>query len=282
MTKITSFSPSHKGTSSKNSKKSKSPSVREGVASVKNTQQPKPPASATSLSKRSRVGEQREVDELLSHLNDDDDTESLGGSAANNQVAVVSGSSASSINHSDDDCVSVGTGSWKKALAKHFESANFASLAKFVAAERALSTAHNDDNASCTTSIYPAAADTWAALNACPLHAVKVVIVGQDPYHGPGQAHGLCFSVLPGQAAPPSLKNMYVVLLWHVRVFGKAVVSLLSPPSSTFSHTARCLLPFAATKNYPKIPTFRFLRKYPNTDTCCTGPNREFCCSTRS
>ncbi len=57
--------------------------------------------------------------------------------------------------------------------------------------------------------IYPAASEIFAAFNATPLDQVKAVIIGQDPYHGPGQAHGLCFSVRPGVASPPSLQNIY-------------------------------------------------------------------------
>lgn len=57
--------------------------------------------------------------------------------------------------------------------------------------------------------IYPAAENWFNALNSTPFDRVKVVILGQDPYHGPGQAHGLCFSVLPGVHAPPSLQNMF-------------------------------------------------------------------------
>jgi uracil-DNA glycosylase len=57
--------------------------------------------------------------------------------------------------------------------------------------------------------IYPAARNIFAAFDATPFDAVKVVILGQDPYHGPGQAHGLCFSVQPGTAIPPSLDNMF-------------------------------------------------------------------------
>ncbi|KAG8741193.1 hypothetical protein FRC10_003187 [Ceratobasidium sp. 414] len=58
-------------------------------------------------------------------------------------------------------------------------------------------------------SVYPPAADIYAWSRYTPLGRVKVVIIGQDPYHGPKQAHGLCFSVRPGVAVPPSLKNMY-------------------------------------------------------------------------
>ena len=57
--------------------------------------------------------------------------------------------------------------------------------------------------------IYPPGQQIFAAFDATPFDAVKVVVLGQDPYHGPGQAHGLCFSVLPGVEVPPSLQNIY-------------------------------------------------------------------------
>ena len=57
--------------------------------------------------------------------------------------------------------------------------------------------------------IYPPASKIFAALDATPFDAVEVVILGQDPYHGPGQAHGLCFSVPPGVPVPPSLVNIF-------------------------------------------------------------------------
>ena len=57
--------------------------------------------------------------------------------------------------------------------------------------------------------IYPPGSQLFAALNTTPFDQVKVVILGQDPYHGPGQAHGLCFSVLPNIKVPPSLANIY-------------------------------------------------------------------------
>lgn len=56
--------------------------------------------------------------------------------------------------------------------------------------------------------IYPRGSEYFAALNLTPFEKVRVVVVGQDPYHGPGQAHGLCFSVKPGVRQPPSLKNI--------------------------------------------------------------------------
>ncbi len=57
--------------------------------------------------------------------------------------------------------------------------------------------------------IYPSGGNYFRAMELTPFDAVKVVILGQDPYHGPGQAHGLCFSVMPGVRVPPSLDNMY-------------------------------------------------------------------------
>ncbi|MBX3706524.1 MAG: uracil-DNA glycosylase [Pseudomonadales bacterium] len=88
--------------------------------------------------------------------------------------------------------------SWKAALADQFEQPYMRALREFLAdAKRA------------RRAIYPPGERIFAALDLCPLPAVKVVIIGQDPYHGPGQAHGLCFSVLPGVPQPPSLVNIF-------------------------------------------------------------------------
>lgn len=67
--------------------------------------------------------------------------------------------------------------------------------------------------------IYPPQSDVFNALTYTPLDEVKVVILGQDPYHGPNQAHGLCFSVKAGVKTPPSLKNMYKELLTDIDGF---------------------------------------------------------------
>lgn len=67
--------------------------------------------------------------------------------------------------------------------------------------------------------IYPATADVFNAFSYTPLSDVKVVILGQDPYHGPDQAHGLCFSVLPGVKVPPSLVNIYKELAQDIPGF---------------------------------------------------------------
>ncbi|VEU43216.1 unnamed protein product [Pseudo-nitzschia multistriata] len=103
------------------------------------------------------------------------------------------------LNHTNTD--SDDSSSWRDALGKHISSPSFDRLATFVAKERNQKT------------VFPPVEDTFAALNLCPLSKVKVVIVGQDPYHGPGQAHGLCFSVRRGVPAPPSLRNVYKELL---------------------------------------------------------------------
>ncbi|MBS0558158.1 MAG: uracil-DNA glycosylase [Proteobacteria bacterium] len=88
--------------------------------------------------------------------------------------------------------------SWKARVGAHFERPEMRALSEFLRAElRAGKT------------VYPAPKNIFAALDATPFEAVKVVILGQDPYHGPGQAHGLCFSVLPGVPAPPSLENIF-------------------------------------------------------------------------
>lgn len=88
--------------------------------------------------------------------------------------------------------------SWKAVLQKEFEKDYFARLASFVREEYAG-----------TTPIYPPARLIFNAFDHCPFNEVKVVILGQDPYHGAGQANGLCFSVNKGVAFPPSLMNIF-------------------------------------------------------------------------
>lgn len=87
--------------------------------------------------------------------------------------------------------------SWHKALTEQWEMPYFKTLTDFVRAQYA------------TTTVYPPASKIFAAFDACPFDKVKVVILGQDPYHGPGQANGLCFSVNPGVPYPPSLLNIF-------------------------------------------------------------------------
>ncbi len=87
--------------------------------------------------------------------------------------------------------------SWKKALSHEWEEPYFKELTAFVG-ERYRN-----------ARIYPPGSRIFAAFDECPFNNVKVVILGQDPYHGPGQANGLCFSVNPGVAMPPSLINIF-------------------------------------------------------------------------
>lgn len=89
--------------------------------------------------------------------------------------------------------------SWHEVLKDEFDKPYFAELTDRVRREYA----------SRPGQIYPAGSRIFAALDATPLDAVKVVIIGQDPYHGPGQANGLAFSVAPGIPLPPSLRNIY-------------------------------------------------------------------------
>lgn len=88
--------------------------------------------------------------------------------------------------------------SWKRALAEEFEKPYFASLVRFLHQEKAAGKI-----------IFPPGGQIFRAFDLTPLDKVKVVILGQDPYHGVGQAHGLSFSVPEGVPAPPSLKNIF-------------------------------------------------------------------------
>ncbi|HEX8924060.1 MAG TPA: uracil-DNA glycosylase, partial [Patescibacteria group bacterium] len=87
--------------------------------------------------------------------------------------------------------------SWKEALKKEFDEEYFRKLTEFVKAEYKQST------------VYPPAKFIFRAFELTPFDKVKVVILGQDPYHGPNQAHGLAFSVNKEIPLPPSLQNIY-------------------------------------------------------------------------
>ena len=88
--------------------------------------------------------------------------------------------------------------SWKQVLAPEFDSDYMRGLKAFLVSEK-----HAGKH------IFPRGTEYFRALDLTPLDQVKVVILGQDPYHGAGQAHGLCFSVQPGVRTPPSLVNIY-------------------------------------------------------------------------
>ena len=87
--------------------------------------------------------------------------------------------------------------SWLEALREEFNADYFMQLKQFLKEEKQIN------------QIYPPGSQIFSAFNFTPLTAVKVVIIGQDPYHGKGQAHGLCFSVPDGIKVPPSLVNIY-------------------------------------------------------------------------
>lgn len=88
--------------------------------------------------------------------------------------------------------------SWYSVLAPEFNKRYMSELREFLQQEKQAG-----------KNIFPPAAQIFNAFNSTPFDQVKVVILGQDPYHGAGQAHGLCFSVMPGVRVPPSLKNIY-------------------------------------------------------------------------
>ena len=88
--------------------------------------------------------------------------------------------------------------SWKRVLLDEFDKPYMRNLRAFLVKER-----------EARKTIYPRGSEIFAALDLTPIDAVRVVVIGQDPYHGPDQAHGLCFSVQPGVAEPPSLLNIY-------------------------------------------------------------------------
>ncbi len=113
--------------------------------------------------------------------------------------------------------------SWKAALAPEFEAPYMRSLRRFLAEQKAARRV-----------IYPPGRQIFAALDLCPLSDVRVVIIGQDPYHGPNQAHGLCFSVQPGISRPPSLVNIF-----------KEINDDLGTPERRIGDGAGCLEPWA-------------------------------------
>jgi len=88
--------------------------------------------------------------------------------------------------------------SWMDVVGEEFDKPYMQQLKRFLQEEKCAG-----------KNIFPAGGNVFNALNTTPFSDVKVVILGQDPYHGPGQAHGLCFSVLPGVRCPPSLQNIF-------------------------------------------------------------------------
>ena len=108
---------------------------------------------------------------------------------------------------------------WKVRLQSEFDKPYFGLLTDFVRREYRQGT------------VYPPGSLIFNAFNLCPFDRVKVVIIGQDPYHGPGQAHGLCFSVCDGVPFPPSLQNIFKEL--------EADLGVACPPSGNLTRWAR-------------------------------------------
>jgi uracil-DNA glycosylase len=98
---------------------------------------------------------------------------------------------------SSDDSIKLEP-SWKARVGDYLRRPDMRALSAFLHAQKEAG-----------KRIYPAGPDIFAAFEHTPFEAVRVVVLGQDPYHGAGQAHGLCFSVRPGVPAPPSLENIY-------------------------------------------------------------------------
>ncbi len=106
---------------------------------------------------------------------------------------------------------------WKMHLGDEFAKPYMQALREFLLLEKAAGKV-----------IYPKGKDIFNALNTTPFEKVRVVILGQDPYHGPNQAHGLCFSVQEGVAMPPSLKNIYKELKQDLGVVAPSHGSLVA------------------------------------------------------
>lgn len=98
--------------------------------------------------------------------------------------------------------------SWKQKLQEEFEQPYFGQIVERIKQDRQQG-----------ITLYPAGPDIFRAFELCPFDKVEVVLLGQDPYHGPGQAHGLCFSVRPGIKPPPSLVNIYKELATDIPGF---------------------------------------------------------------
>ena len=113
------------------------------------------------------------------------------------------------------------TESWKPVLAQEFNQPYFNQLIEFIKHEQAAG-----------KTIYPLGSQIFNAFEFTPFNEVKVVILGQDPYHGAGQAHGLCFSVNKNIAVPPSLKNIYKELQTDIEGF-------TAPNHGDLSHWAK-------------------------------------------
>lgn len=124
---------------------------------------------------------------------------------------------------------------WKVILEPEFEKPYFAELTRFVREEYA------------SRRIYPRGSNIFRAFDKCPFERLKVVIIGQDPYHGPGQANGLCFSVGDGVPFPPSLQNIFKEVSDDTGRPTPRAATLTAGPSRGCCCSTRCS-PYASTR----------------------------------
>lgn len=149
--------------------------------------------------------------------------------------------------------------SWLKVLGDEFDKPYMVALKDFLQAEKKMGKV-----------IYPASANWFAALNTTPFERVEVVILGQDPYHGPGQAHGLCFSVMRGVPPPPSLQNIFKEL--------KSDMGMALPAHGNLQHWAEqgvLLLNSVLTVEQARAGSHQGRGWETFTDACIAHLNRE-------
>lgn len=118
---------------------------------------------------------------------------------------------------------------WKARIGDYLERPEMRALADFLRAEKRAG-----------KEIYPPGPEIFAAFDHTPFEAVRVVILGQDPYHGPGQAHGLCFSVRPGVPVPPSLDNIFKEITRDLGFPGPITAASRPGPIAACCCSTRC------------------------------------------
>lgn len=155
---------------------------------------------STPSSKRAKISHNKATTELESHgsvVTDPSAGTSIEEMSIPSSTQPASDDATPIVNWTPMDTMEA---TWRQRLVKEYNKPYFQRLVQFLATEARSQT------------IYPPTDQIFTALNLCPYDQVKVVIIGQDPYHGPGQAHGLAFSVQRGVPPPPSLKNIFTEL----------------------------------------------------------------------
>ena len=154
------------------------------------------------------------------------------------------------------------SGDWQEALQGEFRKEYYAKLYRAVVAEYR------------TVTVYPPPDEMFNAFHFTPLSETKVVILGQDPYHGPGQANGLCFSVKPGIQTPPSLVNIYKELHDDLGCYVPNNGCLEKNP---LGKTGRAAFEYGsdracASGKFPSWPGLGGVYGCRDTDSECSGP----------